>query len=104
MRTRSPVATVPLKPEAIEKLCSLARVEISAGELGDVAAKLADIVALVDQLEAADTAGVTPMAHPLARPQRLREDRVTEQDAHELYQRNASSVERGLYLVPRVIE
>jgi aspartyl-tRNA(Asn)/glutamyl-tRNA(Gln) amidotransferase subunit C len=104
MRTRSPVATVPLNPEIIEKLCRLARVEISAGEIGDVAAKLADIVALVDQLEAADTTSVTPMAHPLARPQRLREDRVTEQDAHDLYQRNASSVERGLYLVPRVIE
>jgi aspartyl-tRNA(Asn)/glutamyl-tRNA(Gln) amidotransferase subunit C len=44
------------------------------------------------------------MAHPLDRPQRLRPDEVTDRDAHELYQRNAPLVERGLYLVPKVIE
>jgi aspartyl-tRNA(Asn)/glutamyl-tRNA(Gln) amidotransferase subunit C len=44
------------------------------------------------------------MAHPLDRTQRLRDDRVTEQDRHELYQRNAARVERDLYLVPKVIE
>jgi aspartyl-tRNA(Asn)/glutamyl-tRNA(Gln) amidotransferase subunit C len=44
------------------------------------------------------------MAHPLDRPQRLRADAVTDTDAHELYQRNARAVERGLYLVPKVIE
>ena len=59
---------------------------------------------MVDELQAVDTAGVVPMAHPLDRPQRLREDRVTETDRHELYQRNAPAVERDLYLVPKVIE
>ena len=44
------------------------------------------------------------MAHPLDRAQRLREDRVTERDQHELYQRNAPLTERGLYLVPKVID
>ncbi len=75
-----------------------------AGEIADVSAKLSSIVGLVDQLQAVDTSGVEPMAHPLDRPQRLRDDRVTEQDRHELYQRNAPLVERDLYLVPKVIE
>ena len=44
------------------------------------------------------------MAHPLDRPQRLRDDCVTEPDRHALYQRNAALVERDLYLVPKVIE
>ena len=70
----------------------------------DLSAKLSDIVALVDQLQAIPTAGVTPMAHPLDRPQRLRHDEVTETDRRELYQRNATLVERDLYLVPKVIE
>jgi aspartyl-tRNA(Asn)/glutamyl-tRNA(Gln) amidotransferase subunit C len=93
-----------LKPEDIRKLCRLARLEITGDEIADVSAKLSSIVAMVDQLQAVDTAGVAPMAHPLDRPQRLREDAVTETDRHELYQRNAALVERDLYLVPKVIE
>jgi len=93
-----------LTSEDIRRLCRLARVEITAAEIADVSAKLSSIVAMVDQLQAVDTQGVVPMAHPLDRPQRLREDRVTEPDKHELYQRNAALVERDLYLVPKVIE
>ena len=93
-----------LNPEDIRKLCQLARLGITPEELADVSAKVSSIVAMVDQLQAVDTTGVAPMAHPLDRPQRLRDDVVTEADQHELYQRNAPLVERGLYLVPKVIE
>jgi aspartyl-tRNA(Asn)/glutamyl-tRNA(Gln) amidotransferase subunit C len=93
-----------LSEDDIRHLCRLARLEVTQSEIADVQAKLTSIVALVDQLQAIDTKGVTPMAHPLDRPQRLRSDEVTERDAHELYQRNAPLVERGLYLVPKVIE
>jgi aspartyl-tRNA(Asn)/glutamyl-tRNA(Gln) amidotransferase subunit C len=93
-----------LSADDIRRLCRLARLEITAAEIPDVSAKLSSIVAMVDQLQAVPTAGVSPMAHPLDRPQRLREDRVTETDHHEAYQRNAPLVERDLYLVPKVIE
>ena len=93
-----------LRPEDIERLCLLARLEIAPAEVADVSAKLSSIMAMVDQLKECDTAGVTPMAHPLERAQRLRPDGVTEVDQHELYQRNAPLVERDLYLVPKVIE
>ena len=93
-----------LSQEDIRHLCRLARLEITPAEIAEVQAKLTSIVGLVDQLQAVDTTGVTPMAHPLDRPQRLRADAVTDSDAHELYQRNAGAVERGLYLVPKVIE
>jgi aspartyl-tRNA(Asn)/glutamyl-tRNA(Gln) amidotransferase subunit C len=113
MRRRSLVADAPdrrlrfkpvLEPKDIRKLCDLARLEITDRELADVSAKVSSIVAMVARLQAVDTTGVTPMAHPLDRPQRLREDFVTETDRHELYQKNASIVERDLYLVPKVIE
>ena len=93
-----------LRPEDIQRLCRLARLEITPAEVPDVLAKLSSIVAMVDQLKACDTAGVAPMAHPLEQPQRLRADVVTEVDQHDLYQRNAPLVERDLYLVPKVIE
>jgi aspartyl-tRNA(Asn)/glutamyl-tRNA(Gln) amidotransferase subunit C len=93
-----------LGPDDIRRLCRLARLEITPAEMADVSAKLSSIVAMVGELQAVATDGVTPMAHPLDRPQRLRPDAVTEVDRHELYQQNAPLVERDLYLVPKVIE
>ena len=93
-----------LRPEDLDRLCRLARLEITPAEIPDVAAKLSSIVAMVDELKACDTTGVTPMAHPLERAQRLRADVVTETDRHEKFQRNAASVAADLYLVPKVIE
>lgn len=93
-----------LSLEDLKSLCILSRLEIASGEMEGVADKLSEIVTLVDALQAVDTAGVAPMAHPLDRAQRLREDRVTEADNHLRYQRNAQQVEQDLYLVPRVIE
>ena len=93
-----------LKLEDINKLGELARLRIEPGEVDDLIAKLTSILAFVDQLQATDTSEVTPMAHPLDRTQRLRPDVVSEPDQHELYQQNAPRVERGLYLVPKVIE
>jgi aspartyl-tRNA(Asn)/glutamyl-tRNA(Gln) amidotransferase subunit C len=59
----------------------------------------------VEQLNAADTSKVEPMAHPLSgQSQRLRADEATERDEHERFQKNAPLVEAGLYLVPKVIE
>ncbi len=93
-----------LRQDDIRQLCRLARLEVTPAEIADVSAKLSSIVAMVDQLQAVDTKGVTPMAHPLDRPQRLRPDEVTEAEHRELYQGNAALVDSGLYLVPKVIE
>ncbi|MET0001706.1 MAG: Asp-tRNA(Asn)/Glu-tRNA(Gln) amidotransferase subunit GatC, partial [Candidatus Thiodiazotropha lotti] len=68
------------------------------------AAELSNILALVEQLEAADTDNIEPMAHPLHMAQRLREDQVTEPDRRNQNQAVAPLVENGLYLVPKVIE
>jgi aspartyl-tRNA(Asn)/glutamyl-tRNA(Gln) amidotransferase subunit C len=95
---------VRLTIDDIRKLADLARLEITAGEVADVSAKLTAIMGLVDELSSVSTAGVAPMAHPLDQKQRLRADVVTERDEHERYQRNAPVVEQGLYLVPKVIE
>jgi aspartyl-tRNA(Asn)/glutamyl-tRNA(Gln) amidotransferase subunit C len=44
------------------------------------------------------------MAHAQDLTLRLRDDVVTEADQHALFQSVAPRVERGLYLVPKVIE
>lgn len=88
----------------IAKLAHLARIEISEADSGEVAQRISQVLDLVDQLQAVDTQGVTPMAHPLDATQRLRPDAVTEPDQRDAFQRLAPAAEAGLYLVPRVIE
>lgn len=88
----------------VDHIAHLARLALSDEEAGEYAGQLSRILELVDQLKQVDTQGVEPMAHPLDMAQRLRADEVTESDRRELYQRNAPQAERGLYLVPRVIE
>jgi aspartyl-tRNA(Asn)/glutamyl-tRNA(Gln) amidotransferase subunit C len=94
-----------LKPEDVENIAHLARLAITEHELATYVTNLSKIVTFVEQLNAADTRDVEPMAHPLSgQTQRLRSDEVTERDQHERYQKNAPQVEAGLYLVPKVIE
>ena len=48
--------------------------------------------------------GVEPLAHPTDMVQRLRADAVTEPDQRETLLAGAPKSERGLFLVPKVIE
>lgn len=97
-------AAVKLTRQDVEHIAHLARLEIGADELDGVVEKLGRIVSFVDQLQAADTGSVAPMAHPLDMAQRLRPDAVTEPNGRDDYQRNAGGVADGFYTVPRVIE
>ncbi len=89
----------------VENIAHLARLAITDAEMPEYVDRLSKILNLVEQLDAADTASVEPMAHPLKdQVQRMRVDEVVDSDRHEKYQRNAAKVEAGLYLVPKVIE
>ena len=89
----------------VEKIAHLARLQITEAQMPVYVGSLSAILAFVEQLAGAPTEDVVPMAHPLeGQVQVLREDSVTETDRREAYQANASSVEAGLYLVPKVIE
>ncbi len=63
---------------------------------------------LVERMRAVDTAGVEPLAHPVAALEdvtlRLRDDVVSEPNNREANQKSAPAVEAGLFLVPKVIE
>ncbi|MDQ0033857.1 aspartyl-tRNA(Asn)/glutamyl-tRNA(Gln) amidotransferase subunit C [Variovorax boronicumulans] len=63
---------------------------------------------LVERMRSVDTAGIEPLAHPVAAIEditlRLRDDVVSEPDNREANQKSAPAVEAGLFLVPKVIE
>ncbi|MDX1453810.1 MAG: Asp-tRNA(Asn)/Glu-tRNA(Gln) amidotransferase subunit GatC [Oleiphilaceae bacterium] len=90
--------------EDIKKIAHLARLQVSSEEAEKLSGDIANILALVDQLQSADTTGVEPMANPLDAIQVLRADEVTEHNQRDKYQAIAPATEDGLYLVPKVIE
>ena len=93
-----------ISAEQIDQVASLARIRIDNAEKTALESKLSSILDMVDELQAAETQGITPMAHPLDATQRLRPDEVTESNEREKFQKLAPEAENGLYLVPRVVE
>jgi aspartyl-tRNA(Asn)/glutamyl-tRNA(Gln) amidotransferase subunit C len=93
-----------LNHEDIRRLAHLARIAVTDQEVAEISIKLNGVLAMIEELRAVDTTGVTPMAHGIDVVQRLREDRVTETNQRDLLQSIAPQVEGGLYLVPKVIE
>ena len=94
----------------VRKVASLARLAMNEAEIETARTQLSGIFDLIAEMQAVDTKGITPMSHAQELSQRLREDVVTEADQREAFQAIAPringipQVERGLYLVPQVIE
>ena len=97
-----------LQPDDLKRLARLARIGVSADDVVLLQEQFKGIFGLIDELQAVDTRGIDPLAHPLdvVQPmtQRLREDRVTEFNQRNENLANAPSQENGLFLVPKVIE
>ena len=96
--------TAPLDRDEVRTLARLARISVADDELGPIADDLGRVLELVESMRSADTAGVEPMAHPVATELRLRKDEVTAGDEREALQAPAPEVHEGYYLVPRVVE
>ena len=90
--------------EQVRRVAHLARIEVSDAEAQTTLGHLNGIFTLIEEMQAVDTKGVEPMAHAQDLAQRLREDRVTEENRREAFQAVAPETEAGLYLVPKVIE
>jgi len=92
----------------IARIANLARLELKPVESERMLTQINGFFDLVEKMRAVDTTGIEPLAHPLATildiTLRLREDRVSEPEQREANQRNAPALERGLFLVPKVIE
>jgi aspartyl-tRNA(Asn)/glutamyl-tRNA(Gln) amidotransferase subunit C len=97
-----------LTPQDIARVANLARLELRPDETDRVLGQLNGFFALVAQMDAVNTDGVEPLAHPAALlgavALRLRDDIASEPNQREASQISAPAVERGLFLVPKVIE
>ena len=97
-----------LTSQDIERIANLARLELSSTESERMLSQLNGFFGLVEKMQAVDTSGIAPLSHPVAAIEdvqlRLREDIASEPNNREANQQNAPAVERGLFLVPKVIE
>jgi len=92
----------------IARIANLARLELKPEESARMLPQLNAFFSVVEKIQAVDTRDITPLAHPVVVladfPLRLHDDRVSEPNQREANQANAPCVERGLFLVPKVIE
>ncbi|MBC7680922.1 MAG: Asp-tRNA(Asn)/Glu-tRNA(Gln) amidotransferase subunit GatC [Ferruginibacter sp.] len=92
----------------LDRIANLARLELQPTERDRLLAQLNGFFGIVETMRAVDTTGVEPLAHPVAAINdivlRLRDDVVSEPNQREANQQTAPAVERGLFLVPKVIE
>ncbi len=97
-----------LTSQDIARIANLARLELQPAEADHMREQINGFFSIVEAMQAVDTTGVQPLAHPVAAIQdvqlRLREDVVSESNNREANQQSAPAVQRGLFLVPKVIE
>lgn len=100
-----------LTDQDISRIANLARLELQPDEQARMLSKINNFFGIVEQIRAVDTSGVVPMAHPVDamrnQPEmalRLRPDVASEPNQRDANQQSAPAVERGLFLVPKVIE
>jgi len=97
-----------LTPSDIGRIAKLARLALSEPQSARMLDQLNGFFDIVEQMNAVDTTGVEPLAHPTAVIDhvslRLRPDLASEPNQREANQKSAPAVERGLFLVPKVIE
>jgi aspartyl-tRNA(Asn)/glutamyl-tRNA(Gln) amidotransferase subunit C len=93
-----------LDRKTVENCAYLARLQLKEQDLPEYTENLSRIMNFIDQMKDVDTSDIQPMSHPLEMNQRLREDVVTATNQRDAFQAIAPAVEKGLYLVPRVVE
>jgi len=97
-----------LTSQDIDRIANLARLQLQPAEAERMREQINGFFSIVEAMQAVDTTGIEPLAHPVAAIQdvqlRLREDLVSEPNQREANQQSAPAVERGLFLVPKVIE
>ncbi len=102
-----------LSQQDIAKIANLSKLEMPQPEAQKMQAQLNRFFDIVEQMRAVDTKGIEPLAHPTHAMNaaiqshiqlRLRPDVASEPNQRQANQQSAPAVERGLFLVPKVIE
>ncbi len=90
--------------ETVRRVASLAHIREPEERLAALASELNAILSWIEQLNAVDVEGVTPMTSAVAVTLPLRDDEVTAGGDAAAVLANAPAVRGGFFVVPKVVE
>ena len=93
-----------LSKEDVLNIAEIARLEFDEDELQSFSEQLIEVVNYAKKLSELDTTGVEVTSHILPIKNVFREDQCTKSLSREDALKNAPSVEKGCFKVPKVIE
>jgi len=93
-----------LNPSQLKHVAHLSRIAVEDSNIPTLVQDLNAILAFAEQLKDSRLDELAPMAHPLDQQQPLRADVVSESNQRDTLQQGAPAADRGLFLVPKVIE
>ena len=92
-----------LSRDDVLHVARLARLDLTDDEVNRYTDQLADVLGHAADIEALDTSGVPPTAHPLPLENVLREDEVTPSLDREEVLGQAPAAESGRFRVPPIL-
>lgn len=88
----------------VEKVASLARLELSEAEVEHLSKDLSSILSYIAKLEELDTESIEPTSHVVSMKAPLREDAVSSRPSPDDALANAPQREDNYFVVPSIIE
>ncbi len=90
--------------KTVGTIARLARIRVNDQEKEALAGELSKIMTMIEELNAVDTKGITPMTSVVKISLPMREDIVTDGGIPEKILQNAPEQQAGFFVVPKVVE
>ena len=90
--------------KTVSTIAYLSRLALNEENGEKITQDLENIIKFVDQLENANTQNIEPLASPLEKTAKTREDKVTAQNRKDIFLERSPKSNDDYFLVPRVVE
>ena len=90
--------------KTVSTIAYLSRLSLDEENGEKITKDLENIIKFVNQLEDANTKNIEPLASPLEKTAKTREDKVTAQNRKDIFLERSPKSNDDYFLVPRVVE
>ncbi|MDA0949263.1 MAG: Asp-tRNA(Asn)/Glu-tRNA(Gln) amidotransferase subunit GatC [Proteobacteria bacterium] len=90
--------------KTVATIAYLSRLSLDEENGEKITKDLENIIKFVNQLEDANTQNIEPLASPLEKTAKTREDKVTAQNRKDIFLERSPKSNDDYFLVPRVVE
>ena len=90
--------------KTVATIAYLSRLSLNEKNEDKITNDLENIIKFVDQLNAAETDNIEPLASPLEKTAKTRLDKITAENRKEIFLERSPKSNEDYFLVPRVVE